>query len=338
VASFAPVRPALLALVTALLTVLPAAASGAQPAGNPMAQAPWWVDPTWGAAAAARDARDRGDDANASKLGVIAAQPYARWFVAASTPDDLRRELDAARSQGRMAVFAVHGIPNSVCVGDDTPGHRDAVAYRDWVDSFARTIGGDPAVVIVEPDELAASGCLRPADRAERLSLIRYATRAFAALPRTGVYIDAGAGDWLGVKTAAKLLRSAGVAYARGFALNATHFDWTSAEIAYGRQLSKLTGGKHFIVNTAMNGRGPQITGRNYHVWCNPRGRSLGPLPTLRTGDRLVDAFFWLIEPGLSSGSCNGGPRVGSFWTDWGLELVRNTRGAPDFPVYRRGR
>ena len=37
----------------------------------------------------------------------------------------------------------------------------------------------------------------------------------------------------------------------QGFFLNATHFDWTSHEIAYGEQISRLTGGKHFVVNTA---------------------------------------------------------------------------------------
>src|SRR2546423_1091007 len=87
--------------------------------------------------------------------------------------------------------------------------------------------------------------------RAERLRLVRFAVHAFGSRPRTGVYIDIGAGDWLGVRHAADLLRRAGVAEARGFALNATHFDWTANEIAYGRRLSRLVGDKHFIVNTA---------------------------------------------------------------------------------------
>ena len=130
----------------------------------------------------------------------------------------------------------------------------------------------------------------------------------------------------------------ADVADARGFALNATHFDWTSNEVAYGHRLSRLVGGKHFIVNTAMNGRGPRVTPTGFHVWCNPSGRALGPLPTVRTGDRLVDAFFWLIEPGLSSGTCRGGPHVGTFWQAWASQLYAASTGAPDFPLFARRR
>src|SRR5437763_266259 len=298
----------------------------AAPRGNPMAQAPWWVDPTWGAA------RLAGDPA----MDLIGAQPYARWFIAANPAATLERELDAASAQGRMAVFAVHALPHPMCTGDPTPGNADAASYRAWISSYATTIGSRRAVAVVEPDELAASSCLTPGWRAERLRLVRFAVHAFASLPRTGVYVDIGAGDWLGVRHAADLLRRAGVAEARGFALNATHFDWTANEVAYGRRLSRLVGDKHFIVNTAMNGRGPQITRTGFHVWCNPSGRALGPLPTLRTGDHLVDAFFWLLEPGLSSGTCNGGPPVGQFWPQWASQLFTASRSAPDFPVVRR--
>ena len=318
------------------LAAAPAVAPAA-PVGNPMAQAPWWVDPTWGAARTAADLRDQGlpDD---PAMSLIGAQPYARWFVAASPPAALRRELDSASADGRMAVFAVHGLPHPMCTGDPTPGHADAASYRDWIDSYAAVVGDHPAVVVVEPDELAAASCLTPAWRAERISLVAYAVRTFAALPRTGVYIDVGAGDWLNLRTAASLLRRADVADARGFALNATHFDWTSNEVAYGHRLSRLVGGKHFIVNTAMNGRGPRVTPTGFHVWCNPSGRALGPLPTVRTGDRLVDAFFWLIEPGLSSGTCRGGPHVGTFWQAWASQLYAASTGAPDFPVFARRR
>jgi endoglucanase len=92
-------------------------------------------------------------------------------------------------------------------------------------------------------------------------------------------------------------------------------------------------GGKHFVVNTSANGSGPEIGARNFHVWCNPRGRALGPLPTAQTGDPLADAFFWIGNPGLSDGICNGGPTVGTFWLQWALELTRNAQSARDFPT-----
>ena len=64
--------------------------------------------------------------------------------------------------------------------------------------------------------------------------------------------------------------------------LNATHKDWTRANIRHGLEISRLTGGKHFIINTAENGRGPihkrLPNGRRLTVWCNP------PQPRPRPG------------------------------------------------------
>jgi cellulase/cellobiase CelA1 len=93
-----------------------------------------------------------------------------------------------------------------------------------------------------------------------------------------------------------------------------------------------LTRGARYVVNTAFNGRGPQVR-HGFHVWCNPRGRALGPLPTTQTHAPHADAFFWLGNPGVSDGHCNGGPQVGTFWTEWALELSANALSARDFPV-----
>ena len=57
--------------------------------------------------------------------------------------------------------------------------------------------------------------------------------------------------------TRRRYLRASGVAKIQGFFLNSTHFDWTSNEIRYGDQISRMTGGKHFVVNTGENGHGP---------------------------------------------------------------------------------
>jgi endoglucanase len=88
------------------------------------------------------------------------------------------------------------------------------------------------------------------------------------------------------------------------------------------------------VVNTAFNGRGPQIRHR-FHVWCNPAGRALGPLPTTRTRAARADALFWLGNPGLSDGACRGGPPVGTFWLDWALQLSRPAPAARDYPTWR---
>jgi endoglucanase len=323
--------------LAALGAALPATPSIAAQRGNPMAGAPFFVDRHTAAARAAGGAVAAGRNDVARSLGVIAAQPQTRWFTA---PDDPLRSpfvLDYFRrwrrnAPGTILTIALHGLPNQVCAGENRPGLRSLRAYRRWVDRWRRRIGGKRVVVVVEPDALPASRCLGSRAKRERFAAITYATRRLAGLPHTGVYIDAGAGDWLPVRGAAALLRRAGVRWARGFTLNITHYDWTGAEVRYGQKLGRMLGGKHFIVNTAYNGRGPATRGR-YHLWCNPPGRSLGPVATARTHRRGADAFFWIGSPGFSNGHCNGGPRVGTFWLEFALELVGNTGRARDFPT-----
>ena len=120
----------------------------------------------------------------------------------------------------------------------------------------------------------------------------------------------------------------------QGFFLNSTHFDWTSHEIRYGEEISRLTGGKHFVVNTGENGRGPLTPPDRVHqgneVLCNPPGRGLGPKPTTNTGYPNVDAFAWTSNPGESGGACvPGAPPTGTYWPAYALELVQNA----DFSV-----
>ena len=120
----------------------------------------------------------------------------------------------------------------------------------------------------------------------------------------------------------------------QGFFLNSTHFDWTSKEIRYGERVSRLTGGKHFVVNTGENGQGPLIPPDRVHegneVLCNPPGRGLGPKPTTDTGYPNVDAFAWTSNPGESGGACvPGAPPTGTYWPAYALMLVQNA----DFAV-----
>ena len=72
--------------------------------------------------------------------------------------------------------------------------------------------------------------------------------------------------------------------------LNVTHFDWTANNIRYGRKVSRLVGGKPFVVSTSYNGRGPvhykARNGKRINVFCNVRYRGTGPAPNTRTGYR----------------------------------------------------
>jgi endoglucanase len=159
---------------------------------------------------------------------------------------------------------------------------------------------------------------------------LQYAINTLTAdCPHLVIYLDAGAGDALSARHVARLLRAAGVAKIQGFFLNSTHDDWTSSEIRYGEQVSRLTGGKHFVINTGANGRGPlkppNPARQGNEVLCNPPGRGLGPKPTTNTGYVNVDAFEWTTNPGESGGECvPGAPHAGVYWPARALSLIRN--------------
>jgi endoglucanase len=173
-------------------------------------------------------------------------------------------------------------------------------------------------LVILEPDALAGMDCLPAPAREERVDLIRGGVQALA---RQGafVYIDAGHAQWHPPDEMAKRLTQSGIATASGFSLNVSNVQSTPANVTYGEQVSRLVGGKHFIIDTSRNG----IPGSDPKQWCNPRGRALGVAPTTNTGHPLIDAFLWVKPPGESDGTCGGGPAAGSWWSTYALELSR---------------
>jgi endoglucanase len=140
-----------------------------------------------------------------------------------------------------------------------------------------------------------------------------------ARLPHAAVYLDAGNARWQPVPVMARLLRAAGVLAVRGFALNVSNFDPTSAEASYGHQLSTRLDNAHFVIDTSRNGVGslPQ-------TWCNPPGQALGLPPTANTPDPRVDAWLWIKQPGTSDGTCGGGPPAGTFWPAYAISLAAN--------------
>jgi endoglucanase len=189
-------------------------------------------------------------------------------------------------------------------------------------------------VLFLEMDSIITMPCLSRHGKAVREHELHDAINVLSAdCPHLVIYLDAGAADALHARDAARYLRASGVAGIQGFFLNSTHFDWTSHEIRYGRQISRMLGGKHFVVNTGENGIGPQrprdIVHQGMEVLCNPRA-GLGPLPTANTGYRNVDMFAWTSNPGESGGQCvAGAPPTGQYWPAYAKSLVQNA----DFKV-----
>jgi endoglucanase len=188
----------------------------------------------------------------------------------------------------------------------DTP--REVAAFENFINLLASGISDHRVVLYLEMDGLISMQCLSPQGQQTRLQELTYATETLSVLPRAAIYVDSGAADAGSFKTMAADLNKIGVQKIQGFFLNSTHADWTLNEIAYGQKISRLTGGAHFIVNTTVNGRGPEKTAdpakQGNEVLCNPTMLGLGPQPTTDTGYWHVDAFAWLGYAGLSDGPC----------------------------------
>ena len=257
---------------------------------------------------------------DAALMRRIADQPQAVWL--GEWVRDIRGEVDGIMSRSSAAravpVLVAYNIPNRDCGLHSRGGAGGGDDYRRWIIELARGLRNRPSVVILEPDAIAASECLPARLRDERYVLMR---DAVDVLGKAGawVYVDAGNARWRQPSDMASRLTGAGIVAAAGFALNVSNYQATSTTIAYGDRLSRLVGGKHYVIDTSRNGRG----GAAGADWCNPPGQALGRAPTTRTGFPLVDAYLWVKTPGESDGSCNGGPRAGQWWPEYALGLSR---------------
>lgn len=287
---------------------------------SPFAGRPMYVERWTFAKAQAREWRQT-RPADAALIDRIASQPVGIWLGEWNA--DVRavaaEHVQAARETGAVPLLVAYNIPDRDCGQHSAGGARSVAAYRAWIDDLADGIGAGPAAVVLEPDAVAAFGCLSDRGRAERADLLSAAVTRLARQPGVAVYLDAGNASWIPAPEMARRLRASGVAGARGFAVNVAGFHTTSRSRAYGRAISRRVGGAPFVIDTSRNGAGPAPGDE----WCNPSGRRLGEAPTAATGDALVDALLWVKRPGESDGTCNGGPPAGAWWPEGALELAR---------------
>jgi endoglucanase len=308
------------------------------PAGNPLGGARFFADYFQSLPGRTALAWSASYPSLAAKVEVIAREPNTERFGAWNGLDPasaVSTYLDRAASneRGTVPMLSTYRLVDGHC-GNYADPAAEQIAYEGWITGLAQGIGTHPAVLFLEMDSLITAGCLSPEGVTVRMNELRDAIDVLSNDLHLVIYLDAGAADALPASRAASLLRRAGVAKIQGFFLNSTHFDWTKREIAYGEKISKLTGGKHFVINTAENGQGPlrprHPAKEGNEVLCDPPGRGLGPLPTSHTGYRKVDAFAWIANPGVSGGECRpGAPPSGVFSPPLALELVKHA----DFQV-----
>lgn len=266
-------------------------------------------------------ARERGDDETADRIAVIADQPIATWLTdpdVDATRKTIRDVVRSAERQDRTPVFVLYAVPDRDC-GHYSAGGTETDEYVPWVRSAARAMAGSHAVVLVEPDSIAQlQVCERLRDT--RLPLLRAAVGALQGHGLT-VYLDGGNENRVPVDTMADWLRRAGVDRTQGFATNVSNFYRVDQERAYADELADRIGGDpHFVIDVSRNGTGWRGT------WCNPAGAGLGQAPHVTAGTTRLDALLWVKTPGLSDGTCNGGPAAGQWWQSYALSLVANRR------------
>jgi endoglucanase len=279
----------------------------------------------------------------ASMMDVIAREPEVHRWGNWSPPDpglQVSQYLQeaAAHAPGTVPEFSTYWLVDAKLIHPHCGHYSDSparqAAYHSWIESLASGVGDYRAIMFLEMDSLITVGCLSPHGVAVRMAELHDAINILSKVPRLVVYVDAGAGDAIPASETARLLREAGISEIQGFFVNSTHMDWTTHEISYGEQISDLTGGKHFVVNTAMNGQGPthprdRVKNGNENI-CDPPKAGLGPKPTFNTGFKNVDAFAWIANPGRSPGSCApGAPPTGDWWPARALQLVQHA----DFTV-----
>jgi hypothetical protein len=298
--------------------------------GDPLAGLPWGN--YTGSEDEAMPSYHSATGANRRLLGLVALRPRMRWYgpwYPDATIKQTARAYFANVTGGRsdvmaqVAIFRLNPWEDAAC--RSLPTVAQQASYKRWIDGFAAGIGDTRVALVLQPD-LPFAFCV-PHHSQLPLHLVAYAARVFSALPHTTVYIDAGAADWPTVPRAVGLLRAAGIRYARGFALNATHYDTTGNEIrfaaAVARGLARAgSPGRHAVINTSSNGRGftfQQYRGPDFNnaTPCTSAAQrrcvTLGIPPTTdvtsprwglsganrRLAGRYVDAYLWIGRPWL---------------------------------------
>ncbi|QOT19493.1 glycoside hydrolase family 6 protein [Paenarthrobacter sp. YJN-5] len=293
-------------------------------------------------------------------LDTIRVRPRTKWygnFLADHEIQSRAKDYIVNSQAGnpttlsQMAVFRMKPWEHDACTRVPTPVEQ--ASYKTWIRNLAAGIGDSPTLIVMQPDG-PFLWCVP--DIKTTSKLLRFATKTLSNLPNTSVYIDAGAADWCenGRRaTAARcagILKRTGIKWARGFAMDSTHYTGPVDNIRLGSQIvnhlrARGYGEKHFIVDTAKSGQPtnwldmkPSAPGElkdNARTCSRPgmkRCVTLGIPPTARPGDpqwglpadvaelaaRNVDGFVWFGRPWLYN-------QADPFVLQRAMDMVRTT-------------
>ncbi|TIC82840.1 glycoside hydrolase family 6 protein [Nocardioides sp. GY 10127] len=249
----------------------------------------------------------------------IASQAQSLWlshdYYSTSTIASIaRRYVRRAKRADKTPLLVVYSLPNRDCGGWSSGGASGKRSYKRWINHLAKGLKGSKAMLVLEPDAIPFYGQNTCEGTRPWPSLLRYATKK---LSRAGawVYLDAGHSNWTPYANRARILKRAGIQYARGFSTNVSNFRRTSDEKKYARylirRLRKLgVRNVHYIIDTSRNGAKNPVDGDVI----NPTWARIGAPPKL-VFRHAFDGRLWVKHPGESDGEVNGGSSSGS-WCD----------------------
>lgn len=338
---------ALAFLTGLLLAALPVGlwgggAAAARP--NPFAGANWDASTSAGVKQKANELRQAGNAADAALLDYIAGQQVGDWITdtapwnacCGGVQGFADRIVMTRLANGAVPILVLYYLPTRDCSGNSGGGAPNAASYAAWIDQIATGIGNRKAVVLLEPDGLTVADC-DPSQGGNqypaRYVMLSAAVARLKQNPNAYVYLEGGHNDALTVTAMVNHLKLSGIGLADGFFLNVALYQYTTAEVAYGRAISQALAAqgiadKRFIVDTGRNGLGP-LPDSFKNQWCTPPVRALGVAPTIATGEPLADAFLWVKPVWQSDGNCGRGgnePNPGEPYWDYAIALARNAQ------------
>ena len=298
---------------------LPRESGGALPSGtrfyvDPHSAADYWD---------AHNAANPNEPAIAHRIADVASGIWFTTYNPGQIAGQVAQITTQAASEGTMPVLVLYDIPEVNCATSPPNGAPSIADYKSWAAAFASGLGNHKAIVIVEPDALSDQTCLTAQQAAARDGAIASAGSSVRrADPNARVYFDAGNSAWNPPQVQAQRLAEADVAAsANGIFSNVSNFLPTNAEVGYDEQVLADLGkpaGLHIVVDISRNGNGSGST------WCDPTGRALGELPTVNTGNPLVDAYLWIKDPGQADGCA---APAGAFDPELAYALIANGTG-----------
>ena len=155
----------------------------------------------------------RGRTHDARLMRKLAKVPQGVWITGPKPRKTVARVMK--RAAGKVPLLVAYDLPRRDC---------HAKGYGKWIDGFAKGIGAQRAIVILEPDALP-SGC--------GASALPHAVKRLKRAKRATVYVDAGHSKWLPAETAAARLAKVG---ATAFSLNVSNFRSTPELARYGHR------------------------------------------------------------------------------------------------------